>query len=519
MTKTVPSVRGLLTLVLTLAACQETHSPPKANRAASCALIESASVSALDDSVEFHVAGEHDGGSNDLTYTWSTTAGEVIGSGSDLTVECSALDRTAGVVLAVTDGTCSEERPVTFPADSCLADIAGAYDLHFDLYTPQDVRIYLVRTGKDAYAAQIEAASPVTVTTTASSVKLVGWVRTELTGAPGKFEADGARAATEISLARDSTGALSGEATIAIAEDHASPVLKPATLARALQPVSLQLTSDSSLRGVDGLLTLPWAEFSLSFGRGIAVSEADFERQLRVTTGSGNALEPMWTYFPENTNQAHVGAILATTHFPWDDIQGETLTFELPEGFADALGTAPTRSPSTASIAIADVGEPAPSHEFAGPSLGVAASAKVALERGSPACEDSCARIGPVQVICEAQTIAGVLDASAAHKVVLRTRIASSHEISHLDIDVGLHGDDGQETGKKLEPETKPLADLGASAGTYHFASPWRTTEIELPGSPQRVGFELRVDSGCHWSTSPSPPEQSVLLVDRIAVE
>lgn len=503
-------------LAATMPACQETHSSP-ADAGARCALAPSANVALKNNAVALHGLGTT---SNSATYTWSTPAAKQLGTGKDLTVECSALDGATDVVLTVSDGDCTEDVALSLPANSCPAarkDLAGAYDLHFELYEPQDVRIYLVRTGTDEYAAQIED-SAVGVTATADGVKLVGWSRSNDTARPGQFEADHTMIASDITLARDSTGALSGDATIAVSQDHSPPTNQPATLAPANEPVALGLTADRYLNVAGHAVTLPWAQLFVRFGRGIAVSEVEFERQLRVATDSGSSLTPTWTYSPERSSRAHVGASLAISRFAWEEVIGQTLMFELPEGFADAVGAAPTASKSTATITVADVGKAAQSHEFAGPSLNGAGSPQVAFESGTPACEGSCARIGPVRTICNKEGIAGMLDASAGHKVVLRTRIASAQELTGLVVDIALVGDDNQETAMGSSATTK-LEDLGSAAGTYHFVSPWRTMEIELPGSPQRVGFELRVDSGCHYSTSPSPPEQTVLLVDRIAVE
>jgi hypothetical protein len=173
------------------------------------------------------------------------------------------------------------------------------------------------------------------------------------------------------------------------------------------------------------------------------------------------ATTPSWKYVPENSDQGGVGALSAEARFDWNDVNGQTLRFELPEGFTDAVGAAPTAWPTSATISVADLGKATQSREFDGPSLGAAGSENVALESSTPACEGSCARVGPVVVACTEQMIAGVLDASAGHKVVLRTRFASAYSSSRLNVTVAIIGDDGQRLSMPFERETSNFEDLG----------------------------------------------------------
>jgi hypothetical protein len=119
--------------------------------------------------------------------------------------------------------------------------------------------------------------------------------------------------------------------------------------------------------------------------------------------------------------------------------------------------------------------------------------------------------------------LAGLLISNSATKVTLRTRVVSAGTgTSGLKSLVALYPEaDGYPA--SYQPARTNLdasEDLGERAGSLRYATPWEDVELPIsePDAAQRVGFEVRTDGGCYWSTSKPAPVNAALLIDRIAV-
>ena len=410
--------------------------------------------------------------------------------------------------------------PEGHPPDSSVGDskpdLSGAYDLSFVLLTEQQVRIYLVRKGTDRYAAQVETASPLTVTVSSEALTIVGWTRSETVGrrrSPGYATATGSK----LVLRRSPTGELSDEATVEVSMPGPDAEARAATLVRAHTPVSLQVTGAS---GTPPRLTLPWTPVVVTFGSGIAVSPLEFEQQIRVTTAAGETLHPGWLYPPKSSGNADVGAVRAQAYFDWDQVAGQTVQFELPAGFADATGVAPLADSVQTSIDIAKFGQAVRSHEFEDDRVADQFQGPVAFERESAACQGACVRLGPLAQSCNRAAVVGVIENTASvSRVLLRARLATTVKLSSLTMFVSLYGEGGGGSGAIRPVSDDGSVDLGEAVGPFRYTSEWQTVMMALSGPWPRIGFEIAIESECNEATLPGASSQSVLLIDRIAAQ